>query len=242
MHIHPITNIKEGYYLFNLLKEGADTPKSTTKSVGYIFKILDLVTSKFTKDELDFATKLITTAFPKINNLYQKYTNPDNSGKYLIDEHFDLDALKLLPQNTLGKQYHDHILENHFDQDFYKKQMSCTVNNVVDFYKVRSIKIHDIYHVLSDFETDIYGEFGIQGIYLGQLVNPASLLVVFDSFAHLLVKLNFDQIGVLLDYILNGYYIGKKSKPLAEVDWEDYFVEDIDIVRKSFNININKII
>ena len=120
--------------------------------------------------------------------------------------------------------------------------MSCDVHNVVDFYKVRSIKIHDIYHVLSEFGTDVFGEFGIQGIYLGQLVNPASLLVVFDSFAHLLIQLNFDQIGALLDYIFNGYYIGKKAQPMAEIEWENHFAEDIDVVRQKFNIKIDKLI
>jgi ubiquinone biosynthesis protein COQ4 len=152
-----------------------------------------------------------------------------------VPEKIDLQKLIIYPSDTLGYHYAKHILEKKINPN---STDSIQPKNKYHWLRLRIQKTHDVWHVLSGFDTDQAGEVGSQGIYFAQYVNGQSALVLGGGIMKTIMKENYDITEKMIDAFIKGYILGKKAKPLLPVKWENHWKDKLEDLRSTLDINI----
>jgi len=97
-------------------------------------------------------------------------------------------------------------------------------------------KTHDIWHVVTGFDTSSTGEFALQAFYLAQFPNVIQFSIMLSPFIRVFLTKENNDIGNLMKIITTGYEMGKTAKPMEYIVWEDKWSENIEDIRKEFNI------
>jgi ubiquinone biosynthesis protein COQ4 len=148
----------------------------------------------------------------------------------------DLEALRNLPERTLGRAFADWLAAHGFepgDLMKYDGKHNQGDSEVVR-YRTHLQSTHDLWHVLTGFDTDIDGEVGLQAFYLAQLDTPLAPIVMSAAMLGILRKgLNATS---LMDAITSGWRMGKAARPLFGVDWASLWSTPLAEVRARFGV------
>lgn len=145
----------------------------------------------------------------------------------------DFSELRKLPEGTLGRTFVTQMEA----WGLNPKAPYHTLPDTTDIakFKVHMEQTHDLWHILTGFGVDVKGEIGLQAFYIAQLWTPLSFALVSVGFLHMLFfKLNEGQ--QLLSEVARGWWLGKQSKPLFGVDWNQYWHKPLAEVRREFNL------
>lgn len=94
---------------------------------------------------------------------------------------------------------------------------------------------HDLWHVVTGFDTDVAGELGLQAFYLAQF--PARLAAAILAIGFLNTFLYaFDDRDARVDAIARGWQLGKTARPFLGVRWADLWSLPLAEVRARLNI------
>jgi ubiquinone biosynthesis protein Coq4 len=157
-------------------------------------------------------------------------SNPDFQSiikRRVLVEGYSLKELALLAPGTLGYVYAQHMLTNKLDPDFYRRPKTMT-DETYFFLRVR--QTHDLWHVVTGFDTSVAGELSLQAFTLAQLATPLSMILI--SFS--LFRLTFNQQEQVVEFmnsITKGWAMGRNSKALFAYDWQSAFQKDLLQVR-----------
>jgi ubiquinone biosynthesis protein COQ4 len=149
---------------------------------------------------------------------------------------YDLDKLELLTENTVGNIYAKHMKKNNLDPDYYNDEEPVSP---MHYLRLRIRKTHDIWHVITGFDTTENGEIGLQGVYFAQFSNGQSAMILMGGILKSIFSFNYIKMKEYIEFFVRGYNIGKKSLPLLPVKWEELWNQDIDLIRKQFDIILN---
>ncbi len=143
----------------------------------------------------------------------------------------DLAELSKLADNTLGCLYAEHMNKNQL-----KPLQSQLPQNERDFLGVHITETHDIWHVLTGCQTDIFGEIQLEAFYIAQLKLSRFWLALMTK--NLLKSLLYDieVTDRYMSVITKGWMMGNVAKPLFGVNWTDLWATPIEEIRASFNI------
>src|SRR5581483_1426369 len=75
-------------------------------------------------------------------------------------EHVDFDALRRLPDGTLGREYVRFLDDNHITPDVFQKPEIGDDRIAYVMQRVR--QTHDLWHVLTGYTPDVPGEILLQ--------------------------------------------------------------------------------
>jgi ubiquinone biosynthesis protein COQ4 len=109
-----------------------------------------------------------------------EYVRRDPDMAELIEERFlrhgvhDLDALLRLPEESLGYCFARHMRDKGFDPDYFRVR---EVNTDLDYVLMRLRQTHDIWHIITGFDTDPVGELGLKAVELAQTRRPMAAMV-----------------------------------------------------------------
>jgi len=151
----------------------------------------------------------------------------------VLVEGYSLQTLSQLPKGTLGQVYAQHMLSNNLDPEFYRRPKVITDES---YFFLRMRQTHDLWHVVTGFDTSILGEISLQGFMLAQVASPLSIILV--SFA--LFSKAFDkqeQLFHLFDAVIKGWQMGRAASSLFPYDWEKAWPKDLDTVRRELNLS-----
>jgi ubiquinone biosynthesis protein Coq4 len=157
--------------------------------------------------------------------------------RYLSEKPFDLNELLKLPENSLGKVFAEHMINNKLDIIFYPP-LEDKQDDDITYMRKRARQTHDIHHVVLGFPAVDTGEIAISAFYLSQNYIPLSGLLIGVGFFVAILKYP-ERIEELMFAIITGWTMGKKSKDLFSIKWEDYFSTPIEEVRKMLNIDFS---
>lgn len=143
----------------------------------------------------------------------------------------DLPALRRLPEGTLGRVFGDWLTAKNFQPGELVEHAHG--DNEVERYRRHLASTHDLWHVLTDFDTDVPGEVGLQAFYLAQLDTPLAVVLIS---AMLLRRLRHPDADVAscMDAISRGWRMGKAARPLFGVDWAALWSTPLADVRARF--------
>jgi ubiquinone biosynthesis protein COQ4 len=146
----------------------------------------------------------------------------------------NLDELSQLPAGTLGHIYAKEMKARGFDPNFYKK---VPVVDDISYLKMLWRTTHDIYHVVTEFETNVMGELGLQAFVLAQ--NPMPISIMLVSFGMVFISLYQPlKFKPLMMEISRGYYLGSHtpSKFISQ-KWDQFWNVPISEIRAQLGLN-----
>ena len=166
-----------------------------------------------------------------------RFTIKDPAVRELIRERYlqpvpDTEALSKLPKDTLGYRYFYHLDSQGFDPDYYRK---IEVQNDIDYVMMRIRQTHDVWHVVTGFDTHPLGEIAIKAVELAQTHRPMAAAICAGGVFRYMLK-QPDEFGDCLDSIVAGYQMGLQSKSLLSMKWEDLWDRKIDDLRERLGV------
>jgi ubiquinone biosynthesis protein COQ4 len=141
----------------------------------------------------------------------------------------DVEALRALPPNTLGRKYlafldaHGLSVTGHTTA---VPELHETFRQ--DWVTQRFFKIHDILHTIAGFEGDIAGEMGLQMFNAVNLREPYGMMSVP---AAPYMALHYGMPREMIREIIRGYKVGRLAPNLFFVPLEEMWALDIEEAR-----------
>jgi ubiquinone biosynthesis protein Coq4/drug/metabolite transporter (DMT)-like permease len=146
---------------------------------------------------------------------------------------YDADSLLQLAPDTLGGAYARHMRANGLRPDFYE---DMAPRHRMHYLRLRMRQTHDIWHVLSGFGTDEFGEVGLQGFYFAQFTNGQSALIACAAMLKSVLRGRFGDLEKHVDAFCEGYCNGKRAQSLLAVKWEELWGEKLETLRQRYGV------
>ncbi|MDG2989646.1 Coq4 family protein [Candidatus Synechococcus calcipolaris G9] len=161
---------------------------------------------------------------PEVNALFEERWLP---GK------LDLNELIKLPEGTLGHVFAADMLAKGFDPDFFHK---VPVENDIAYMKMLWRSTHDIYHVVTGFDTDIVGELALQAFMIAQHSIPISIMAYGAGLVETALYSPQD-LDRLMQETTRAWDMGTQTpaKFLAQ-KWDQYLDQPLTAVRDQLGI------
>jgi len=144
------------------------------------------------------------------------------------------EELSQLPKDTLGYQYFNHLDSMGYDPDYYRK---IDVKNDTDYVMMRIRQTHDIWHVITGFDTHPLGEIALKAVELAQTHRPMAAAICAGGVFRYMVK-QPEEFPDCLETIVAGYHLGLRANPLLGVKWEERWEQKVDDIRKELHVEV----
>jgi ubiquinone biosynthesis protein Coq4 len=128
----------------------------------------------------------------------------------------NLQELLTLPKDSLGYVYSSHLTEANFDPEFYRK---VVIQDDFTYIALRVRQTHDIWHTVTGFGVDVFGEIGLQAFQLAQ--NRSPLAVMLMAGALLSTIRASGDLNAMMQVMDRGYRMGIQAKPFLAQKWEE---------------------
>ena len=194
------------------------------RQTKYVYFIGDTMLNMLTQDEVK-EHNAIALKYPGFKELWDaRYYPPD----------YDVEALAVYPENSLAHHYGVFMHKHKFTSDWYPYREG---SDLLTYLRNRWYQVHDIFHTLTGFDGQGFGEIGVQAFYLGQMPEqPFPCAVLSSAFLTALERTPADRTK-LLDVIGIGYQMGKAAKPVLFRKLEDDWNTDISKLREQLGIH-----
>jgi ubiquinone biosynthesis protein COQ4 len=151
--------------------------------------------------------------------------------RYIPPAH-DLETLLTYPPDSLGYRYAAHLKKTGFDPNLHA---GMTAESDAHYVELRLSQTHDLWHVVTGFDTSVTGEIGLQAFHLPQFPYPLGAMLIANSLISSTVR-EPEGLPRLLDAIAQGFQMGKAAKPLFAQKWEEGWDKPLAQWRAELNI------
>jgi ubiquinone biosynthesis protein COQ4 len=167
-------------------------------------------------------------AFPRLWELFEK----DPAGARVLAErpaidsaHVDLDALSLLPDGTLGREYARFLRGNGLTLDVFKAPIGVDPRAAYLVQRIR--QTHDVWHVVTGYTPDVPGEVLLQAFTFSQLKTPSSLMIAVIGTLRIVLRGRLSFFPRLVD----AFKRGARAKKMAPTYWEEHWIDSVESLR-----------
>jgi len=151
--------------------------------------------------------------------------------RYIPPMH-DLEQLLTYPKNSLGYLYAAKMKETGYDPNLHA---GMTAQSDAHYVELRLSQTHDLWHLVTGFDTSLTGEIGLQAFHLAQFPYPLATMLVANSLVANTLLMPED-LPSLLAAIAQGFQMGKTAKPLFAQRWEDAWEKPLTQWQTELNI------
>ncbi|WP_013335073.1 Coq4 family protein [Gloeothece verrucosa] len=151
--------------------------------------------------------------------------------RYIPPAH-DLDALLTLPPDSLGYIYAASMKKMGFDPNLHA---GMTATSDAEYVELRLSQTHDLWHIITGFDTSIVGEIGLQAFHLPQFPYPLATMLIANSLISTTLKAP-EMLPQLLKVIALGFQMGKTTRPLFAQKWEEGWEKPLSQWQGELNI------
>lgn len=155
--------------------------------------------------------------------------------RYIPPNH-DLDKLLTYPTNSLGYIYAATLKKAGLNPNLHA---DMTAESDAHYVELRLSQTHDIWHIVTGFDTSVIGEIGLQAFHLPQFPYPLAAMLIANSLISSTL-LDPEQLPRLLDAIAHGWQMGKTAKALFAQKWEEGWEKPLTQWRTELNIQFQK--
>ncbi len=145
---------------------------------------------------------------------------------------YDIQKLNELPMGTLAKSYAHHMISQNLQPNFYK---NIAVTNDSTYIMMRMRETHDLWHILTGFDTTVPGELGLQAFMFAQLHTPFAPIVICGRSLVSVFK-KPDEVVQVFETVAKGWQMGRKAKPIFGLDWEKNWAKPVTQLREEYQI------
>jgi len=144
----------------------------------------------------------------------------------------DLKELQKCPVGSIGKIYADRMIRDNLSPDFFNV---LDVTNDEIYFMMRLRQTHDLWHVLTGFDTSIKGELGLQAFMMIQTHTPLAPLVIGAMLIRSALK-DQKEAREIMESVLCGWQMAKHAKPIFAIDWEAQWSTPLEDLRNVYNV------
>lgn len=166
-----------------------------------------------------------------------QYLNQDPACSTLIRDRYippahDLDALLTLPPDSLGYIYATQMKKTGFNPNLHA---GMTARSDGEYVELRLSQTHDLWHIITGFDTSVVGEIGLQAFHLPQFPYPLATMLVATSLISTTLR-EPETLPKLLEAIAQGFQMGKTAKSLFSQKWEEGWEKPLTQWQAQLNI------
>lgn len=147
----------------------------------------------------------------------------------------DLPTLRKLPAGTLGRVFAEHMDAENLDPAALP---ALAVTDKASFFRAHLYDTHDIWHVVTDFRTDVFGEIGLMGFYLAQIGGPLPSLLLAVGFMRVALY-NVEAGPDMMRSVERGWRLGNEATTFFGVHWDEMWSVPIAEVRNRLGIRVD---
>jgi ubiquinone biosynthesis protein Coq4 len=130
---------------------------------------------------------------------------------------FELSELRRLPAGSLGHSLAEFLDARRLEVgDLHHHDAASALP--FDRARAHLDRTHDVWHVVTGFDTDVAGELGLQAFYFAQLELPPAVAIVSAGLLNGLIREPKD-LPRRLEAIALGWQLGRRTRPLFGTDW-----------------------
>lgn len=146
----------------------------------------------------------------------------------------NLDTLLEYPQDSLGYIYASHMKKLGFTPGSYRP---IKIEDDISYILFRMRQTHDIWHIVTGFDTSQMGELGIQSFSLAQTHLPMPVILLAGGLFRTIFQ-SPELLGTLLERVTFGYKMGSQVKPLFAQKWEENWEKPLSEWREELGIDL----
>jgi ubiquinone biosynthesis protein Coq4 len=109
------------------------------------------------------------------------------------------------------------------------------ITSDASYVEARLNQTHDIWHIVTGFDTSPVGEIGLQAFHLAQFPYPLATMLISNGLMSSTL-LAPEELPKLLRVITIGWRMGSKAKSLFAQKWEDGWRKTLTQWRSDLNI------
>jgi ubiquinone biosynthesis protein COQ4 len=150
--------------------------------------------------------------------------------RYMAPSH-DLEVLLQYPQDSLGYTYASRLKQ----AGFQPLTAEVAIDSDTSYVENRWQQTHDIWHIITGFDTSEIGEIGLQAFYLAQFQLPLASMLIANALIATTV-FQPEALSPLLSAIARGWEMGQAAKPLIAQKWEEAWEKSVSIWQTQLNV------
>lgn len=143
-----------------------------------------------------------------------------------------IQEMALLPEGTLGKIFADLMIQRGLNPYDLPRH---TALDSVDYIRAHLFETHDLWHVLTGFDTDEAGELGLQAFYLAQLPVPLSFILLGVGLMNTGL-FALQEREKRMNAILEGWTKGKKAKAFFGLPWDQHWETPLTQLQEIYRV------
>lgn len=149
----------------------------------------------------------------------------------------DQEALHRLPEGTLGREYAEFMAARGLRHEDLELVENGDERDI-DWIRNHLRETHDLWHVVTGFDTDIPGELGLQAFYCAQVKGPLPVLILSMGLLNTLF-MAMDDLDDRMTAISHGFQLGKRTKSLFGLDFRAHFERPLADLRRELGLPVD---
>lgn len=151
----------------------------------------------------------------------------------------DVAHLATLPAGTLGKEFERYLTDNGLDANLLRESAFIPAHRErgddVGYLAERGFQLHDLFHVLTGFDTTPLGEVRVVSFTVAQSPAPYPAMIIASRPLQM-VLYKPELLPVVMDAITEGWALGRRAKCLLPVHWEDHWERPLEELRAEYGL------
>ena len=152
----------------------------------------------------------------------------------------DVEALKTLPEGSLGREFVRYLDDNGLDANLLRESAFIPAHKArgeeVGYLAERGFQLHDLFHVLTGYDTTPLGEVRVVSFTVAQVPAPYPAMIIASRPLQM-VLYRPELLAPVMDAICEGWTLGRRANSLIEVHWEDYWDRPLSDLRSKFGLD-----
>jgi ubiquinone biosynthesis protein Coq4 len=152
----------------------------------------------------------------------------------------DVAYLAGLPDGTLGKEFERYLTSNELDVNLLRESAFIEAHQKrgedVGYLAERGFQLHDLFHVLTGYDTTPLGEVRVVSFTVAQAPAPYPAMIIASRPLQILLY-RPQLLPVIMDAITDGWARGRSAKPLLGVHWEENWNRPLAELRREYDLD-----
>lgn len=222
------------------MKSGVKAPKILQRGIGTVRAIRGI--ARLVKDP---------TRLDEVFRIAEGFETPDRASEIVqgLSGHpqhaaalrdrprlggIDLARLSTHGPGTLGRAVFEELTRMGIDPNDMEIP---EVHSDFDYVRAHMRETHDVWHVVTGFDTDVAGELGLQAFYFAQFRAPLPPVLFVVGFVNTALYA-MDDGERRMRAIVRGWLMGRKAKTLFGVRWAELMHLPLGEVRRRLDIDV----
>jgi ubiquinone biosynthesis protein COQ4 len=156
-----------------------------------------------------------------------------------LSESPDIDMLKRCPSGSLGRAYWQYLEDNELDVNLLRESDFIPAHKArgedEGHLAERGFQLHDLFHVLTGYDTTPLGEVKVVSFTVAQAPAPYPAMIIASRPLQM-VLYQPELLPFVMDAITEGWMRGRKAEPLLPVHWENHWHEPLNELQTRYKL------